>query len=108
MIYLASPYSAPTEALEKLRFQQTRDFVAKQIKLGYVIFSPIVYCHQFKIDFGFAGDADYWAEFNLAILHRAKQMWVLQLTGWEQSRGVQTELAWAKALDIPVIHRRPE
>lgn len=108
MIYLASPYSASSETLEKLRFQQTRDFVAKQLRLGYVLFSPIVYCHQFKIDFGFAGDADFWAEFNLAILHRCKQMWVLQLTGWQQSVGVQNELAWAKALDIPVIYRSPE
>lgn len=43
-----------------------------------------------------------WYAWDLQFLARADELLVLQLPGWEQSKGVLVEIAAAQARNIPV------
>lgn len=105
MIYLASPYTSADPAIEERRFEQVRDFVAKHFLQRTMLFSPIVYCHQFRASHGFEGDAVFWADLNRSFVLRASELWVLQLDGWQSSHGVQQEIRWAQDLFKPVVYK---
>lgn len=104
MIYLASPYSHPDESVRLRRYLITTEFVWSRQE---VIFSPIAYGHQFATLYGAPYEADFWEHFNFSMLQRADELWVLQLSGWDYSQGIKTELAWAKTLGIPVQYKEP-
>ena len=38
----------------------------------------------------------------LQMLNHARELWVLQLPGWRESRGVQIEIDRARSLGIPI------
>lgn len=94
MIYLASPYTASEPGLTLHRFQMTEYYVAKYMKLGKPIFSPIVHCHELAGKYGMPTTHQYWWNYNLAFLEKADELWVLMLPGWDQSMGVQAEMGW--------------
>jgi hypothetical protein len=107
MIYLASPYSHPDPAVRTYRFQAARAFTWHHHRLGSVIFSPIVYGHQFACDFQAPTDAASWAHFNESILEVASEVWVLRLSGWDQSIGIMREIEFAENFSIPVSEKDP-
>ena len=107
MIYLASPYSDPSPGVRELRFVLAREATLKLLQRGssQVIFSPIVYSHQFANSLG--GDFGSWKEFDLSMIDIADEVWVLKLDGWEQSHGVWNEIENAKLNDKPVKYLDP-
>ncbi len=94
LIYLASPFTHPVRSIRKDRYQTTLEVSQKLIKLGHVVFSPIVYGYHMR---GIATDFRTWAPFNDEMLRRCDEVWVLTLPGWTESRGITHEckLAWA-------------
>lgn len=104
MIYVASPYSSPILGLAETRYKQTCLFVDRMITLGFVAFSPIVYCHPIALRTKRATDAKTWHDFNMQMLRRTEAMYVLRLVGWEESKGLNMELKVCNILAIPVVH----
>lgn len=70
---------------------------------GLPVFSPIAYAHPYVVPFSLGTDAKHWHEFNMPFLRRADAVFVLQLTGWEDSAGMKVELSLARQLCIPII-----
>lgn len=104
MIYLASPYSSLDPLIQRTRFLITEQFVAHTLKQSnLIIFSPIMYLHEFAEKFNFPTDAQFYMTFNMNMLRRAECMFRLELKGWEQSRGVEVETKVAETLSIPII-----
>ena len=103
MIYLASPYTHPDKAVEQARYERTLYWTAKILAAGDPVFSPIVYGHQF-IPFGRGTDFQTWTNFNSDMISSAERMFVLQLDGWQASRGVGGEIALAEWVGIPVTY----
>jgi hypothetical protein len=103
MIYLASPYSHPDAAVRQQRYEAVATFVAERFG-GRVIFSPIVYSHNMAVAYDLPLDAAAWQRFNNAMQYAAKETWVLMLPGWEQSRGVQYEIEFAKQFDHEITY----
>ena len=99
-IYLASPYSGNEQA----NYEAAARFVADRMREGYIIFSPIVHCHQIAVDYGLPGDFEFWQHYNYEMLAAAGKLWVLKLPGWEESRGVQAEILYATRSHIPIEH----
>lgn len=105
-IYLACPCSAPDPKVREQRFNAVNDVAARIMKTGRIVFSPISHTHPIAE----AGDLpkgwDFWERFDTAYLSMSKELWILPLEGWKESRGVQAEVAIAKklGLDIYVIH----
>ena len=91
MIYLASPYSDPSEAVRIERVRLTDAFVARHLQQGIALFSPILYGQLFEELIG--SDAAAWEAIDEDFIGAASAMWVLCLPGWKQSKGVQLEIA---------------
>jgi hypothetical protein len=58
--------------------------------------------HKMPTDFA------YWQTYNIAMLERSGALWIIKLRGWDTSKGVTEEIAFAKAVDIPVQYKTPE
>lgn len=108
MIYIASPYSSPILEAQQQRFEAVREFTRRMFKLGFAPFSPIVYAHEMARGNALPTDAQSWLVFNSQILRHAEAMYVLDLTGWQNSKGVTTEIKQCTALFIPIVHYAAE
>lgn len=107
LIYLASPYSHPNEAVRFTRFMKAQEFCARELQLGVPIFSPIVYCWQFEQKYKLPGDADYWKDLNLAWLRASTALWILKLDGWQDSAGINFEAREAGRMGMVVVMKEP-
>ena len=98
MFYLASPYSHPEPEVRHQRYLDAAHFTKFCLEnIGLHIFSPIVYAHDMAIRFSLPTDAAHWQEFNESMIFRCDGMMVLELEGWQASKGVQSEIAYAKS-----------
>ena len=105
MIYLASPYSHNNPAVREERFLQTRAFTIFYLRQTFPIFSPIVYGKDMETQLGHT--FENWQILNDAMVKACTQMWVLQLDGWEDSRGIAHELTLARRLHKQVVYFPP-
>lgn len=101
MIYLASPYSHPDPWVRELRFVAASRAAAELIRQGQVVFSPIVHSHPIA-RWGLPLDWGFWERFDRKFLEVCDAVVVLMLPEWEDSQGVQAEIAAARALGKPV------
>lgn len=95
MIYLASPYSHEDEYVREQRFIQTRSAVIKLTSQGQMVFSPIVYYHQIALYGKMPSGYKFWQSLNHSYIDLAESVLVLQLAGWQESKGVQDEITYA-------------
>ena len=101
MIYLASPYTHPDRDVRQERFEAACRAAAALIRRGHVVFSPIAHSHCIN-QHGLPVEWSYWERQDRRLLAACEELWVLQLDGWEHSRGVLAEIAIARALGKPV------
>ena len=104
MIYIASPYSHKDQNIVEQRYEAVKEFTGVLLKERLCAFSPIVYAHELAKLYDLPTDAAYWNEFNMNILRRCEEMYLLQLDGWEESIGVNDELVACKILNIKVTY----
>lgn len=101
--YVASPYSHEDKWMEHQRYLAVMKFVATRTKENNeLLFSPILHWHPCARHHELPTDALYWQKFNHAMQGRAAKTIVLMLDGWEQSKGVQYEITFAKTLEQPI------
>src|SRR5690554_3002649 len=103
MIYVASPYSSDDPVIREKRYELVAQFTKNMLEAGFVAFSPIVYGHQLAQRFGMKTDYQTWLNLNVGILRKCEAMYLLKLTGWEESKGVALELKMCEILHIPVV-----
>jgi hypothetical protein len=102
LIYLASPYTHPDPEVREARYKAARRYTGFAMKCGENIFSPVVYGHQF-IHLGDKVIPHYfWQDLNTDLILASREVRVLQLAGWENSRGIQHEVDLAEDNFIPV------
>ena len=101
MIYLASPYSHPDQAVERQRFDAVCQAAAALMRRGLAVFSPIAHSHAIA-RFGLPTDWAFWQRYDRAFLAWCDELWVLTLPGWEQSAGVRAEMEIAREMGKPV------
>jgi Domain of unknown function (DUF1937) len=107
MIYLASPCSHPDPLVRQARFDAACRITAELIRAGRNAFSPIVHGHPL-IRFGLPTDWTFWQRFDQEYLRRCDEVFVLKIDGWQESEGVQAEVALASALGKRVEYLSPE
>ena len=104
MIYLASPYSHPSPTVRQQRYEQAVEHAVMLVnKRNEAVFSPIAHSHPMALH-GLSGAWEMWAEMDLAVIAICEELVVLQLRGWEHSRGIAAEIAEARRLGIPVTY----
>lgn len=104
MIYVASPYSHPAPAMREHRYRAVEEYTFTLLRNRSWCYSPIVHCHHLAARFQLPFTADFWGEYNERMLERCDALHVLQLPGWEDSRGVQAEIRyWASLGGTPKL-----
>ena len=102
MIYLSSPYSHADPDRMAERFLAVCKVAGILIGRGVHVFAAISHSHPIAL----AGDLglgwEFWKGFDLDMLTRCDELWVVDMDGWRESVGVGEEIAWAKQNDKPV------
>src|ERR1035437_6004172 len=102
MIYLASPYSDPDPAVMASRHKQMLSITAAYMRSFLPVFSPIVHCHELALTHSLPTDFEFWKNYCLDMLHASAVLYVIKLPGWEDSKGIKAEVAYAHTNLIPV------
>jgi len=101
-IYLATPYSHPDAAVREQRYRTALFTAARQLEKGFNVYSPVVHCHPISVSpEGYEGTHARWMEHCLAMLAQADELLIVRMDGWEESKGVAMEKAFAEAHGIP-------
>lgn len=100
--YMASPYSHTEQAVMASRFEAAAEAAAELMRAGWILFSPITHTHpiaQYDLPKGW----EYWQKYDEVMISKCDGLIVLQLPGWDTSRGVQAEILIAARLGLPAI-----
>ncbi len=96
--YVASPYTSEDEAVMERRYDDVVDFCAVMVREGQLVFSPIAHWHPISCFHDLPRDHTFWRDLDRAQIIAARGIMVLKLDGWEESKGVQDEIEFAKSL----------
>lgn len=104
IIFVSSPYTSDDPLVVELRMQALTRYLATLASENKVAFSPLLmhFCLDSGVDL--PSDFDFWANFCLNLLYKCDVVHVLKLAGWDKSKGVLTEIAFAEENDIPVVY----
>lgn len=102
MIYLASPYSHPDPLVMKTRFLLAEQVTAILLERKLWVYSPIVHCHELAAKYSLPTDFAYWQEYNIDMLRRCDFFFILDISGWKESKGVTGELTVAQMLNMKI------
>jgi nucleoside 2-deoxyribosyltransferase len=109
MIYLACPYRHIDSKVAEKRLQTSCLVAALLMKHGFIVFNPL--SHSVPIEsklleeFEFESDNevhDFWMRQDLEILRKCTAVVLIEIDGWEQSKGVKKELEESQNLNIPI------
>ena len=109
LCYLASPYSHPDREVMDKRLDEITKITARLTERfgrdGMMVFSPIVYTAQLE---KICDPPQGWYYADFQILSRCDRLLVIQMDGWQESKGIQLEIAFALGKGIPVKYMSPE
>src|SRR5262245_38674135 len=94
-IYLASPYSHSDKQIMRDRFHKAMAASASLMKDGFIIFSPIVHCHEMAEKFSLPTDYAFWEKYDEGMIEAAEGYYILCIDGWQESNGISKETAFA-------------
>lgn len=96
MIYVASPYTHQDISVMEARYHKAMDLTAFLLKKEWWCYSPIVHCHEMAVKFDLPRDFGFWKRYNWHMLLQASAFFVLDIDGWQESKGVAEEFEFAK------------
>lgn len=106
MIYLASPYSHEDQAVVLRRYRLVCQLCALAFKHGFVVYSPIVHWHAVAEEFRMKTDAESFWRQNKEMIRVASELWIAQIAGLSESKGVKQEVEYARSINCPLRHVR--
>lgn len=111
MIYLASVYSlnATTDSEEHVKLREGRYLQVMRktkelLEKGLTVFSPILHCHPMSVIYGLPKDFSFWECLDKSYIDNCNVVWVYKMEGWEESRGITQEIAYAKSQGKHIIY----
>lgn len=106
LAYLACPYNHPDPSVKEERHHLVNFEAAQLIADGIFVVSPLTHnIPLFKT--GLRQGWDLWKSYDFTIIKRCDKLIVLKLNGWELSKGVADEIAYAQELNLPVEYLDP-
>jgi Domain of unknown function (DUF1937) len=104
LIYLASPYSHPDPYVMAERYNHVKYATNYLLKQKQWVYSPIVHNHHLDN----AGNSwAEWEDYDLTVLDRCDELWVLMLEGWKESIGVSAEIDFANMKPMSIRYMEP-
>lgn len=102
LIYLAIPYTHPSEEVRNYRLHLVSNLAGQLMNEGHIVFSPISHGYQIAKIHDIPTDWEYWEKSCKAFVSRSTKVIVVMADGWETSTGVTEEVKLAKELGIPI------
>lgn len=103
LVYLASPYSHPSEKVKEMRYiQVTKACAWLMTQFAWNVFSPITHSHPLHAIAGVRGDWEFWKRIDTEYIEVSNRLIVFCIPGWRQSVGVTAEIKIAKSLGIRI------
>jgi len=104
-VYLACPYSHKDKSVREHRVEQVNKKAAELMMSGYLVFSPLSHSHPISehcnVD---PCDNGFWLRQDLWILKFCDELHILCLPGWDESKGIKTEIEYAESKGIGVVY----
>lgn len=100
--YLASPYSHKSKILMHRRYLQALRCGANLTKLGFTLLEPIAMSHNQAKVADLPTGYEYWQSRDRQFIEVSAGVLVLNIDGWDSSRGVTDEIHYALSLGKPV------
>jgi len=101
LIYLAAPYTHDDAVVRQERVNKVNEMTAKLLNQGLFILSPLTQSESL-LEYGLPSDWGFWRDYDLNIITRCDELWVLRLPGWAASIGVTEEAQFAADQGIPI------
>lgn len=106
-IYLASPYTHPTLSVMDQRYHEAVNALAWLLKQRKWTYSPIVHCHELARLHDLPRDHKFWEEYDHTMLLSAITLYILNIEGMWESKGVQGEAEFAEQERKPIFLLTP-
>ena len=106
LYYLASPYTDEDPRIMDARYRLVLTALALVLRSGKSAYSPIVHWHVVSLEFPDIPYEMYLIN-DLEHLSHCDVMLVLTSTGWDKSRGIAAEIAFAKDHHITIKYISP-
>lgn len=101
--YLGQPYTAHSQSCE-VAYRQGCEAAGWLIDRGVPIFSPIAHSHPIAMIGKVKHDCyDTWLSLDERLMEGAHGLLVLELPGYETSKGLNWERAWFKERHRPIV-----
>ena len=101
--YLATPYTHKDPEIKEKRFKLVNRVAGELMRQrNEIVFSPISHTHPIAKSCELPGGWEYWLEFDKAFLECCFKLYVLQIEGWDTSKGVMAEIKIAEDLGIEI------
>lgn len=105
IVYLACPYTDSKVHVREERFRAATEAAAALIRQGRIVFSPITMTHPIDVVLsegeGTLG-SDFWVSFDEAFMSCCSEMIILQVPGWNTSRGIAREVEFFRSQRKPI------
>lgn len=103
LYYIAGPYTHKNTNVQDQREIEHSKISAELLKNGYLIYSPIAETIMLAKHGKLIGtDWDTWREKDLKMLERCDELLIINIDGWQQSRGVKGEVKYCFKNNKPV------
>lgn len=102
LTYLACPYTHAEPAVRQQRFEAANKAAGVLTERGLVVFSPISHSHPIALAHTLPTHWEFWEAIDRAYLSVCRELYVLAIDGWRESRGVQAEIGIAADFGLPV------
>jgi len=97
-IYLAIPYTGN----ENRSFRVANLVAGMLMQQGHIIYSPVSHTHPIAVECDLPKDWEYWKQYGEAFIGFCDELYIVKLTGWELSKGVNAEIEIAKSTGKPI------
>lgn len=99
--YLCTPYTVFPGGLDAAH-DAALELSARLLRAGVPVLSPIAHSHLISVRHDLPNTHDFWVEFvDRPLVKAAYGVIVAEMLGWERSRGIAQELAWAEEWGKP-------
>ena len=102
LIYIAAPYKHENPYVRAERVREATQYAAYLIDQDEPVFSPLSHSVEIERHRRNIVSPGRWYDIDLQILQACTEMHILTLPGWEDSIGIQYEIAMAIAHKIPI------
>ncbi len=108
LVYVASPYSKYSSGIWAA-FEEISAICAKLVLMDINIYSPVIHSHPIAVYGGLDPlDHKLWLKVDEPMMKKADALLVSMMDSWQESFGVQYEIAQFELLDKPVYYLNPE